>query len=360
MTANDGRWEKLLSHEAAQGFTGELLGTFILVFFGIGSIAVTVLFSAHSGLLQVALMWGIGVSLAIYCTRHLSCAHLNPAVSLAMVVAGRMSLRKLPYYWLAQVLGAFAAGMLVYGIFSGSIASFELVHNITRGADASVKTAMMFGEYFPNPGAPADLISVSLPLAFLVEALGTALLVITIFMLTEGCNVGRPSSEIVPILIGLTVTAIIGVLAPLTQAGLNPARDFGPRLFAYFADGGMWPFRGLRAAFLQFMFSARSWVGFYLRCFSAGSSSPLWRERQRRVHAGRPPSSLERPKVTGRDDVERSGPAHLVTLELSERDGSLRSTDDRGTSLSCPLRKPLFPHTFPAAASRTCPCPIPR
>ena len=91
MTANDGRWEKLLSHEAAQGFAGELLGTFILVFFGIGSVAVTVLFSAHSGLLQVALMWGIGVSLAIYCTRHLSCAHLNPAVSLAMVVAGRMS-----------------------------------------------------------------------------------------------------------------------------------------------------------------------------------------------------------------------------------------------------------------------------
>ncbi len=238
MAVNVGRWEKLISHDVVQGFAGELLGTFILVFFGIGSVAVTVLFSAHSGLMQVALMWGIGVSLAIYCTRHLSCAHLNPAVSLAMVVAGRMSARKLPYYWLAQVLGGFAAGMLVYGIFSGSIACFEDVHNITRGADASVTTAMMFGEYFPNPGVPADLISVSLPLAFLVEAVGTSLLVITIFMLTEGCNVGRPSSEIVPILIGLTVTVIIGVLAPLTQAGLNPARDFGPRLFAYLAGWG--------------------------------------------------------------------------------------------------------------------------
>ena len=58
MTTNGGRWEKLISHEVAQGFTGELLGTFILVFFGIASVAVTVLFSAHSGLLQVALMWG--------------------------------------------------------------------------------------------------------------------------------------------------------------------------------------------------------------------------------------------------------------------------------------------------------------
>ena len=97
---------------------------------------------------------------------------------------------------------------------------------------------MMFGEYFPNPGAPADVVSVSLPLAFAVEALGTALLVGTIFMLTEGCNVGRPSSEIAPILIGLTVTVIIGVLAPLTQAGLNPARDFGPRLVAFLAGWG--------------------------------------------------------------------------------------------------------------------------
>lgn len=231
-------WEKLMGHEVVQGFAGELLGTFILVFFGISSVAVTVLFSAHSGLLQVALVWGIGVSLAIYCTRHLSCAHLNPAVSFAMVIAGRMSLRKLPFYCLAQLLGAFAAGILVYGIFSGSIASFELVHNIARGSGASVKTAMMFGEYFPNPGVPSDLISVSLPLAFAVETLGTALLVVTIFMLTEGCNVGRPSSEIVPILIGLTVTAIIAVLAPLTQAGLNPARDFGPRLAAYLAGWG--------------------------------------------------------------------------------------------------------------------------
>ena len=234
----ESRWEKLLSNEAVQGFTGELLGTFILVFFGIGSVGAAVLFQAFSGLLQVALMWGIGVSLAIYCTRHLSCAHLNPAVTLGMVVAGRMRARKLPYYWLAQVLGGFAAGMLVYAIFSGSIANFELVHHITRGGAASVQTAMMFGEYFPNPGSPPGIASVSLPLAFLVEGAGAALLVLTIFMLTEGCNVGRPSSEIVPVLIGLTVTVIIGVFAPLTQAGLNPARDFGPRLFSYFAGWG--------------------------------------------------------------------------------------------------------------------------
>jgi len=60
-------------------FIGEALDTFMLVLFGCGSVAISVLFNAHQGLMQVALAWGIGVTLAIYLTRHLSCAHLNPA-----------------------------------------------------------------------------------------------------------------------------------------------------------------------------------------------------------------------------------------------------------------------------------------
>ncbi len=226
-----GAWER----EYVQSFVGELFGTFLLVFFGCSTVAVTVLFAAHVGLFQVAMVWGIGVALAIYSTRHLSCAHLNPAVSLAMVLAGRMVFRKLPYYWAAQVLGAFLAGLVLYGTFGGSIAKFEAVHHILRGSPDSIRTAMMFGEYFPNPSAPANTIAVSLLTAFASEALGTFLLVTTIFLLTEGCNVGRPPSDIAPILIGLTVTAIISILAPLTQCGINPARDFGPRLVAFWA-----------------------------------------------------------------------------------------------------------------------------
>jgi len=68
-------------------FVGEFIGTFLLVFFGCGSVTVSVLYSAFSGLFEVAAIWGIGVALAIYATRHLSCAHLNPAVSIAMVLA---------------------------------------------------------------------------------------------------------------------------------------------------------------------------------------------------------------------------------------------------------------------------------
>lgn len=65
-------------------FMGELLGTFILVLFGTGSVAVAVLFGEYTGILQIGLAWGIGVMLAIYLTRYLSCAHLNPEVCIVL------------------------------------------------------------------------------------------------------------------------------------------------------------------------------------------------------------------------------------------------------------------------------------
>jgi glycerol uptake facilitator protein len=233
----------------ATNFVGEMLGTFILVFFGCGVVASATLFSAHSGLFQVAGIWGIGVTLAIYASRHLSCAHLNPAVSVAMFIAGRMEPRKLPTYLGAQFLGAFMAGWVLLAVFGDSIAGFETFHRIVRGTTESVQTASLFGEYFPNPSAPAAIAIVSKPMAVLVEAVGTFLLVTIIFFLTEDCNVGRPSSDIAPVFIGLTVMGIISLLAPLTQAGLNPARDFGPRLVAYLAGWGSIAIPGPRGGF---------------------------------------------------------------------------------------------------------------
>ena len=78
-----------------KAFVGEGIGTFVLTLFGCGSVAVAILFGEYSGIFQVGLIWGTAVTLAIYLTRYLSCAHLNPAVTLAMVLSKRMSANKL-------------------------------------------------------------------------------------------------------------------------------------------------------------------------------------------------------------------------------------------------------------------------
>jgi len=228
---------------------GEFFGTFLLVFFGTSTVAVSVLFNAPAGLVQVAVVWGLGVTLAIYATRHLSCAHLNPAVSLGMVLAGRMDSRLLLPYWLFQLLGGMAAGGCVLLLFHSSIAGYETAHLIVRGDPASIKTAMLFGEYFPNPGFSAPWFKLSFSTAMFVEGFGTFLLVTMIFLLTDGCNVGRPGDSLAPVFIGGTVSALIAVTAPLTQTGINPARDFGPRIIAYLAGWGKIAIPGPKGGF---------------------------------------------------------------------------------------------------------------
>jgi glycerol uptake facilitator protein len=258
-------------------FIGEALGTFLLVLFGCGSVAVSVLFGSHHGLMQVALAWGVGVMLSIYLTRHLSCAHLNPAVSLSMALSGRMLFRKLPIYMSAQLTGAVLAGLTLYFLFAPSIAAYENAHHIVRGAAESVQTAMMFGEYYPNPSGTAV---VSLPLAMGAEALGTFLLVLLIFALTEGRNVGRPDNALAPVFIGLAVTSIICLIAPLTQAGLNPARDLGPRLVAWLMGWGDAAFPDRVGGFLHVYVLAPLFGGFlasqfFVRILEPAMATPV-------------------------------------------------------------------------------------
>jgi len=214
---------------------GEALGTFILVLFGCGAVAVAVLFREYNSIFQIGFVWGIAVTLAIYLTRHLSNAHLNPAVTLAMALSRRMKANKVLPYISAQLVGAIAAGVAVYLLFAPSIEAYEAANSITRGAADSIVTAKMFGEFYPNPGGSAI---VSLPLAIAAECFGTFLLVLAIFGLTDDANAGRPSSTLVPLFIGFTVASVIWLIAPLTQCGINPARDLGPRLVAWLAGWG--------------------------------------------------------------------------------------------------------------------------
>ncbi len=219
-------------------FVGEFLGTFMLVFFGCGSIAGAVLTGAQVGIFQVAIVWGIGIAIAIHLTGSLSGAHLNPAVTIAFAVWAEFPWKNVLRYLFAQFFGAFVASAALYFCFHGAFAAYETAHGIVRGEAGSEATAMIFGEYFPNPGGhpltEAARSTVSAPTAFFAETLGTAILAFAIFGLTDQKNSTRPS-VLTPAMIGLTVTILISIFGPLTMAAFNPARDLAPRVFSYLA-----------------------------------------------------------------------------------------------------------------------------
>jgi len=233
---------------------GEFVGTFILVFFGIGAIHAAVATGAQVGLWQVAVVWAVGVSLGIYAASSLSGAHINPAITLMAAVYDGFPWRRVVPFVASQLAGAAAAALVLYGLFAEMIAEFERVKGLVRGGPGSELSAMMYGEYFPNPalfGTSLEAYRVVTPLvAFAAEAVGTAFLAFFVSALTHPRNAARPSASAAPLMIGLVVAAIISVIAPLTQAGLNPARDFGPRLVAYFLGWGAIAIPGPRGGWL--------------------------------------------------------------------------------------------------------------
>lgn len=225
---------------------GECLGTFLLVFFGCGSVAAAVLTGAQVGIFQVAIVWGVAISTAIYLTGGLSGAHLNPAVTIALATWTPFPWSKVPHYLFAQTLGALAACFALYGAFHGVLESYEATHGIVRGAAGSEATAMIFAEYFPNPGGrpftEASRLLVTPATAFFVEVLGTGILLVVILGCLDDGNRSRPQA-LTPVTIGLTITILISLFGPLTMAGFNPTRDLVPRLFSYFAGWGPLVFR---------------------------------------------------------------------------------------------------------------------
>ena len=203
-------------------FVGELLGTFILVFLGCGVVGYTVLINQLS-LIQIAGVWGIAVFIAILVSRNFSNAHLNPAVSLGFYFNKNIGLKTFGIYLVGQLLGAFIAAFAVFMIFENQIL-------LAEGGNFSINTAMIFGEYYPNPGN-ASLNELKTSTAFLFEFGGTFLLMFAILVINHN---ERLHYLIKAAAIGITLSILIYVIAPYTQAGFNPARDFAPRLFSYF------------------------------------------------------------------------------------------------------------------------------
>lgn len=239
-----------------RSFVGEFIGTFVLVLCSCTTTAVAVVVNALAGLWQVAVLGAVSLGISMYLSAHISNAHLNPAVTAAFATVRfkEFSWKKIPVYLIAQFLGAILGGGITLGTFRHVVESFEEEMNIVRGRNGSERSAMILAEYFPNPAIfPPDQIGVvSLAEAFFIEAWGTAVLVFTIFALTDPQNVtvGSGTHRVaVPMLVGLTLGILIALYAPLTQAGFNPARDFGPRLLAAMAGWGDVAIPGPRKGF---------------------------------------------------------------------------------------------------------------
>jgi len=222
-------------------YVSEFLGTMILILFGCGSVAMAVaalnqsgrgteIFQASGDWLLIAFGWGFGVTLAVYVAGGVSGAHINPAVTIALAVRRGFAWSKVPGYIAAQVLGAFVGAALVYAVYKGAIDSFERSNDITRGSTDSVPTYSIFAT-FPAP----YLLNWIGP--FVTEVVGTALLVGVIFALTDDRN-QPPRSNLAPFIVGLIVMAIGISFGANSGYAINPARDFGPRMFAWIADYG--------------------------------------------------------------------------------------------------------------------------
>ena len=192
----------------------EFLGTALLIFFGTGCVAALKVAGASFGLWEISIIWGVGVSMAIYLSAGVSGAHLNPAVSIALCIFTDFEKRKLPFYIICQVAGAFCGALLVYTLYSNLFFDFEQSRQMIRGSEASLELASVFSTY-PHP-------ALSTGQAFLVEVIITAILMGVIMSLTDDNN-GLPRGPLAPLLIGLLIAVIGSSMGPLTVFAMNPA-----------------------------------------------------------------------------------------------------------------------------------------
>lgn len=202
----------------------EFLGTFVLILFGTGVVAMVVLFptnhpgeTIHGGFTNITLGWGLGVTMGIYIAGKVSGAHLNPAVTVAFAVFRGFPWRKVLPYSLAQTAGAFVAAVVVFWDYAPAF------HRVDPNLE---RTAGVFTTFPAFPSLPQA--------GFLDQVIGTGLLVLLIFAVADEFNT-PPGANLTPVLIGLVVVAIGISFGGMHGYPINPARDFGPRLFTVVA-----------------------------------------------------------------------------------------------------------------------------
>ncbi|MEF2025073.1 MIP/aquaporin family protein [Streptococcus canis] len=191
-------------------FIGELLGTFILVLLGDGVVSACVLNKTkaqNSGWIAIVLGWGIAVTVAVYISGFMSGAHLNPAVTLAMVAVGSLPWSQVLTYLVAQFLGAMLGALVLYlhyyPYWKETKDAGTILACFSTGPAIRHTWSNLFG-----------------------EALGTAVLVITVMAI--GPN--KVAAGFGPLIVGVVVMAVGFSLGATTGYAINPARDLGPRI----------------------------------------------------------------------------------------------------------------------------------
>ncbi|WP_082748510.1 MIP/aquaporin family protein [Nocardioides jensenii] len=190
-----------------QKISAEVLGTFVLVFIGVGA-AINL---DNIGVTGVALAFGFAVLVMAYAVGHISGGHFNPAVSVGAAMAGRLSWVQAGLYAAAQLVGAIVAAAALFIVYK-SIDGWEAEGAMGQNA---------FGDE-----AASDI---ALWGALIVEIIGTAIFLYVILAATDKRN---PSAAAAPIAIGIALAGIHLALIPLTGTSVNPARSIGPALFA--------------------------------------------------------------------------------------------------------------------------------
>src|SRR5689334_13348802 len=214
---------------------GEFFGTMVLILFGDGCVAVFGLFSIGANTWPVIIFgWGFAVMLGIYVTGAISGAHLNPAVTLGLAATRRFPWNKVAPYMVAQVLGAFVAAAIIYFVYQGALVNALAANHLTIGdiAQPSTFAGKGFGWIFYT----GHRTFVGTFGAFGDEFVGTALLVGLILAIVDGRN--QPvQANLNPMIIGFLIVAIGASFGANTGYAINPARDFGPRLWIGFVSG---------------------------------------------------------------------------------------------------------------------------
>ena len=230
----------------------ECVGTALLVAIGTGAI---VLSARVGGVPQweLALAWFFAVLVPIVLFARISGAHLNPAVTLALAFRRRFPWASVVPYWIAQIVGAFFAAALVMWVYHDAIAAYNTAAHLVPSAGNALATYSIFATF------PAAYFHGSIGGPFLDEAVGTALLVVGIFAVTDARN-SAPTSNLGPLIVGFVVFAVGTSFGANTGYAINPARDFGPRLFAFIAGYGQVALPGTFNNGAGFSFSDYFWI----------------------------------------------------------------------------------------------------